>query len=390
MFMTSPSPKTAERNDQHALLFIPDISGFTEFVHNTEINHAQHIIEELLEVLIDTNEIGLEVSEVEGDAILFYRFGKAPTAAELLAQIQRMYVNFQAHIRRYETHRICQCGACSAAHNLSLKFVAHFGRITMNNVKDHSKLFGKDVIVAHRLLKNEVKDHEYALFTNSLVKACSTWVELPTVAWADVDQGAGEYDYGTTKYCSLSLSPLQMHVPEPKVEDYALPGTPKMIMETEGVINAPIDLVFDVLSDLSFRHGWQLPLVGSDKLNSKITKNGSTHRCVIKGDDSDPLIVSHDFKKEGNLITFTDTSQRHGFASVFTLRKLGPALTRAHVGTFAKGNILKLFIYNLLMKKKQLKLWDKSWNNLNEYCRKLASEGKDHDSQIILRDIAAA
>ncbi|NND33134.1 MAG: DUF2652 domain-containing protein [Saprospiraceae bacterium] len=389
--MTSPSSsRKAQRNDQKALIFIPDISGFTEFVHNTEIHHAQHIIEELLEVLIDTNEIGLEVSEIEGDAILFYRFGKAPTAAELLAQIQRMYVNFQAHIRRYETHRICQCGACSATHKLSLKFVAHFGPITMNNVKEHSKLFGKDVIVAHRLLKNDVKDPEYALFTHSLVRACETWVELPTVAWANVDQGSGEYDYGTTKYCSLSLSPLQMHVPEPKVEDYALPGTPKMIMESEGVINAPINMVFDVLSDLSFRHRWQLPLVGSDKLNSKITKNGSTHRCVIKGDDSDPLIVSHDFKKKGNVITFTDTSQRSGFVSVFTLRELGPQLTRAHVSTFARGNVIKLLIYHLFMKKKSIELMDKSWKNLNDYCRKLMSEGRDHDSQIVLLDANVA
>ena len=49
------------------------------------------------ETLIDATEIGLEVSEREGDAILFYRSGAAPTATELLAQIQRMYVQFHGY-----------------------------------------------------------------------------------------------------------------------------------------------------------------------------------------------------------------------------------------------------------------------------------------------------
>ena len=38
-----------------SLLFLPDISGFTEFVQNTEVEHSQHVISELLEVLIEAN-----------------------------------------------------------------------------------------------------------------------------------------------------------------------------------------------------------------------------------------------------------------------------------------------------------------------------------------------
>ena len=51
-----------DESAQPTLLFIPDISGFTDFVHNTEIQHSGHIVEELLEVLIDANEISLEIS----------------------------------------------------------------------------------------------------------------------------------------------------------------------------------------------------------------------------------------------------------------------------------------------------------------------------------------
>ena len=63
-----------------AILLIPDINGFTQFVRATKVAHSRQIIEELLEKLIDANEIGLQVSEIEGDAILFYRLGPPPTA----------------------------------------------------------------------------------------------------------------------------------------------------------------------------------------------------------------------------------------------------------------------------------------------------------------------
>ena len=93
---TSPSP---------TLIFIPDISGFTEFVHTTEVAHSQHIVRELLEKIIDSNMIGLEISEIEGDAVLFYRMGDAPTADELLEQVRSMYLKFHEHLRLYKQQR---------------------------------------------------------------------------------------------------------------------------------------------------------------------------------------------------------------------------------------------------------------------------------------------
>ena len=86
---------------QPALLFIPDISGFTQFVQATDVAHSQHIIEELLEKLIESNEIGLQVSEVEGDAILFYRFGSPPTSEEFFRQVQQMFITFHSHLKLY-------------------------------------------------------------------------------------------------------------------------------------------------------------------------------------------------------------------------------------------------------------------------------------------------
>jgi hypothetical protein len=59
-----------------AIILIPDISGFTGFTGATELDHAAHIITELLELIVASNETDFTLAEIEGDAVLFYRKGK--------------------------------------------------------------------------------------------------------------------------------------------------------------------------------------------------------------------------------------------------------------------------------------------------------------------------
>ncbi len=371
---TSPRP---------TLLFVPDISGFTQFVNQTEISHSRHIIEELLEVLIDANEIGLSISEIEGDAILFYREGQAPSAAALLAQVQRMYVGYHAHLKKYETHRICQCGACSTANKLMLKFIVHYGDVGRQHVKDFSKLFGKHVIVVHRLMKNGVPHREYVLLTQQLVNAYSKRVQIEQAAWSAMENGAEQYDFGSVDYCYIDLAPLMTHVPEPIIEDYSLPGATVKVLEYDSVIEAPIDMVFNVVSDLSARHYWMVGLVGSDKLNGKITHHGSTHRCVMKGDESDPFFVSHDFQTGKDFITFTDTAKKQGFCTVFTLRRIGDQVTRLQLHYFMKRNPFMEVLFKLLMRKKVARDTEASCAKLETYCKDLLRENRKHPAQIL-------
>src|SRR5688572_27706032 len=135
------------------LIFIPDISGFSRFVHETEINHSRLIIQELLETIINANEIGLEISEIEGDAILFYKFGEPPELEKLYHQVEKMFCDFHKNLITYNRLQFCKCQACSSSINLTLKVISHYGEFTGYNVKNFSKLIGKDIIVAHQLLK---------------------------------------------------------------------------------------------------------------------------------------------------------------------------------------------------------------------------------------------
>src|SRR3979490_23970 len=133
--------------ENKGLVFIPDISGFTRFMNEIEIDHGRLIIQELLEILINANQIGLEVSEIEGDAILFYKFGEPPKLEELYKQVEKMFCEFHKNIIAYDNRRFCQCKACTSAINLTLKVVTHYGEFTSYHVKNFNTLIGKDIIV---------------------------------------------------------------------------------------------------------------------------------------------------------------------------------------------------------------------------------------------------
>ena len=187
-----------------ALLFIPDISGFTEFVQHTAIQHSRHIISELQELLIDNNITGLQLAEIEGDALFFYRIGEVDIK-QIREQVKRMYIAFHTYLQRYEYEKICQCCVCSSVYNLSLKFIIHYGDIEFISVKDTNKPYGSNVIKVHRLLKNDVPISEYTLFTED--------VDQETLKTAEYTLQTN-YDFGNINYAYESLSDYKTELPE--------------------------------------------------------------------------------------------------------------------------------------------------------------------------------
>ena len=197
--------------DNKGLIFIPDISGFTRFVNAVEIDHSRHIIQELLEVIINSNQIGLEISEIEGDAILFYKYGEKPGLEEIYRQVEKMFCEFHKHLIAYDHRRLCQCKACAGAIELSLKVITHYGEFTGYNVKNFSKLIGKDIIVAHQLLKNDIEQHEYWLITDGLSEK-KVIAHLPeTLDWSksvkQTETGNIPFEYTQLGHLKNALTP---------------------------------------------------------------------------------------------------------------------------------------------------------------------------------------
>ncbi|MGQ0546990.1 MAG: DUF2652 domain-containing protein [Betaproteobacteria bacterium] len=311
-----------ESAPQPGLLFVPDISGFSDFVNATAVTHSRHIIEELLETLIDANELDLEVSEVEGDAILFYRFGPAPSAGALFAQVKRMFIAFHAYLRRYDTQRICRCGACAGAGGLGLKIIAHQATISQARVREHVKLFGQDVIAVHRLLKNNVPQREYVLLTRALADA---WPPGAAPEWAGRESGSCEYDIGTLAYDYVPLEPLRSQVPAPKVEDFGVPGARIHAFSCEVTVKAPMEFVFEVATDLPARLEWMDGVKRVELPDPGVNRIGTRHRCLI--DMTSPMVVTSAIAHAEDSITFTETDEKRMGCAVFAFRRRKLAAT---------------------------------------------------------------
>src|SRR5207249_11439794 len=56
---------------QEGALVLADISGYSAFVQQTEVDHSWSILHELLDTVVRSVQGRMDVSQVEGDAILF-------------------------------------------------------------------------------------------------------------------------------------------------------------------------------------------------------------------------------------------------------------------------------------------------------------------------------
>lgn len=199
--------------ENQALIFIPDISGFTKFVTETEIDHSNHIISDLIGIILNSNMLELKVSEIEGDAVLFYFKGTLPKKEEIIQQSKRMFIDFHTNLKAMESNFVCKCGACTTASNLTLKFIAHYGVCKEVPIHNFTKLIGGDVILAHRLLKNNVPEREYILLSEKYLKSQQSKVIIEE-DWVDIKSNIENFEnFGEIRTKYIPLSPLRKLIP---------------------------------------------------------------------------------------------------------------------------------------------------------------------------------
>ena len=158
-------------SESRALLLIADIGGYTRYMslHRVGLAHAQANVARLLEAVIDAAPSGLEVVEIEGDAVFFSRpadGASAHTAREASLAMHRAFHQERTRI----AGNLWPCEGCNGAGDLTLKFVAHEGTVAVQTLRDRTSLVGPDVILVHRLLKNTVPVREYVLFSTELYR----------------------------------------------------------------------------------------------------------------------------------------------------------------------------------------------------------------------------
>jgi hypothetical protein len=158
-----------------ACLLIADISGYTSYLVGVELDHAQEILADLMRTIVTALQPGFRLAKLEGDAAFVFAVTEKIDGSLLLDTIERCYFGFRRRRRDVRQATSCPCKACTHIPDLNLKFVVHHGTILRQEVTGREELVGPDVIVIHRLLKNEVVAstgiEAYAAFTQQCVDA---------------------------------------------------------------------------------------------------------------------------------------------------------------------------------------------------------------------------
>jgi hypothetical protein len=277
-----------------------------------------------------------------------------------------MYINFHKHLKRYELQRICPCGACKSAVDLKLKVISHFGEIAEYSVKQHKKLFGKDVIVIHRLLKNNIDSNEYLLMTSPVIKENSI-KELPN--WFSVLEGSGEYDSGEVQYRYSLLSGLMDKVPPPDLPHVRLSSTAGISFVDEETVEADMNNIFEAIFHLEKRIKWMDGVKDIEVLGpGRINRTGTLHRCIINP-GKNPVIVTESATLEKDRMELIEMDQTGMGGCRYILKYVSPSVTRVSVEVLVKKNPFIQLMFAVMMKNRFKRNIRKSLENLVKYCK---------------------
>ena len=155
-------------------LVLADISGYTRFMkmHTTSLLHAEVIIADLLEAVLDHTQYPLTLSKLEGDAAFLYVTLDAGSdaravAQDVLRQVAAFIDAFKVRERELIACMACACEACRNIQQLKIKAFLHVGQAVIKKIRQFEDLGGEDAIVIHRLLKNSIPAKEYIIMTEA-------------------------------------------------------------------------------------------------------------------------------------------------------------------------------------------------------------------------------
>lgn len=169
-------PTPSQLKPSQGILLIADITGYTVFLQESELEHAHGVLSDLLSVLVEGTRPPLAVSNLQGDAVFSYGIDTGAVSGQTFVEmIESIYVAFRRAIEQMTLNSTCDCNACANVGALDLKFFIHHGEFLIQAIGDNRELVGSEVIVAHRLAKNTVTAttgiRAYAVYTDSAVDA---------------------------------------------------------------------------------------------------------------------------------------------------------------------------------------------------------------------------
>lgn len=177
---------------------VADISGYTAFLTQSELDHAELVLDILLKAQVEQLYDPFVVNSFRGDGIFAYALdGSFADGTELIHRLDEVYYNFTLQRETMYRNITCPCQACQNIPSLDLKFFVHHGNFMMQKIGDREEMLGPDVIVVHRMMKNHVKEQTgvgaYVLLTDSALASLGLEHLEPTlIPYQDEYEHIGE------------------------------------------------------------------------------------------------------------------------------------------------------------------------------------------------------
>ena len=294
-------------------ILIADITGYSRYLNESELVHAEQTLSALLELLVEQTRPPLVVSKLEGDAVFSYGLDATGIRGQAFVEaIEACYVEFRRALELMVLNTTCPCNACANISSLDLKFFVHYGEFVVGETAGRAELHGRDVNVLHRLLKNDVTAdtgvRAYAMFTHESVEA----LDLEELT-DGMTRHAGTYaDVGPVVAWVEDLVPVWEHAKADRAEGLS---DEEVLMELATTIALSIDVVWSHLIDSEYRQ----ILNGADRMElSDLRKGrageGSVYRCWHGTRETTQLIV--DWRPLQSIVT-RDTTKMGGASFTF-------------------------------------------------------------------------
>jgi hypothetical protein len=233
---------------------IADISGYTGYLADVELEHAQDILADLIGAVVAALRPNFRLAKLEGDAAFMTANTERIDGSMLLDTIERCYFGFRRRRRDVRQATSCDCHACVRIPDLDLKFVVHHGVAIQQKVAGRQEYLGSDVVVAHRLLKNDVVPKlgmaAYALISQAAIDA------------SDIDPAALGMQPHTETYDRIGDVPAwaldlerRWQEEEARARVFVSPGD--AILSVSVATNVPPQLAWEFLTRPGQRMTWQ-------------------------------------------------------------------------------------------------------------------------------------
>ncbi len=258
---------------------IADISGYTGYLAEVELDHAQDILADLIGAVVSALRPGFHLAKLEGDAAFTFALLEHVDGSMLLDTIERCYFGFRRRRRDVRQATSCDCNACVRIPDLNLKFVVHHGVAIQQQVAGRRELLGSDVIVVHRLLKNDVVEtsgiEAYALFSQACIDA------------TDLDPAALGMRPHTETYdrigeVSLWIHDLERRWQEEEARQRVFVQPDETILHIEVPTDVPPQVAWKFLTTPGQRMSWQFWVTEVDVQGAAGGRRGvgSTNHCM--------------------------------------------------------------------------------------------------------------